>query len=230
MSAAIARRSAMILRQRLCRAQLVPGHPPFRSRVRPEVDQDLERRASLLQLAGHLEVRAVGDERAGAAVVDDEFQLGNGEPVVEIVEHHPRRGNADPTLQMPEVVLADDGDHVAGAQAEISQATREAAHPASPLRVGQARLAVDDRLTVRTQRHRTRHWPRQDSLVRHCSPITMSSTTAHSRPLRSTVSREGARAACGRCSRCGTRRASAAPARRCARTAPRCRGRRSASG
>jgi putative transposase len=46
----------------------------------------------------------------------------------------------------------------------------------------------------------------------------------------SCVSREGVRAACGPCSRTGTPHASAAPARRCAQIAPRCRERRSASG
>jgi hypothetical protein len=60
-----------------------------------------------LQLKGHLEVSTISDDSSGPTVVDDEFQFGDGKPVVEIIEHHSRRGNTDPTLQMPKAVLAD---------------------------------------------------------------------------------------------------------------------------
>ena len=74
-----------------CRAQIVPMDPPAWSGLYPEVDQVLERGASLLQLAGHLQVRTIGNDGSGPAVVDDEFQFGDGKPVVEIIEHHSRR-------------------------------------------------------------------------------------------------------------------------------------------
>jgi hypothetical protein len=81
--------------------------PPAWSGLYPGVDQVLERGASLLQLKGHLEVRSIGDDSSGPTVVDDEFQFGDGKPVVEIIEHHSRRGDTDPTLQVPKAVLAD---------------------------------------------------------------------------------------------------------------------------
>ncbi|HLZ03433.1 MAG TPA: hypothetical protein VKR55_14945 [Bradyrhizobium sp.] len=61
----------------------------------------------MLQLAGHLEVRAIGDDGSGLTVIDDEFQFADGKPVVEIIEHHSCRGNTDPTLQVSKAVLAD---------------------------------------------------------------------------------------------------------------------------
>ena len=97
----------MVLIEGRCRTQIVPMKPPAWSGIYSGVDQVLERGASLLQLAGHLQVRAVGDDGSGPAVVDDEFQFGDGKPVVEIIEHHSRRGNTDPALQVPKAVLAD---------------------------------------------------------------------------------------------------------------------------
>src|ERR1700751_5497332 len=97
----------MVLIEGRCRAQIVPMDPPNWSGLYPEVDQVLERGASLLQLKGHLQVRTIGDDGSGPTVVDDEFQFGDGKPVIEIIEDHSRGGNTDPTLQVPKSVLAD---------------------------------------------------------------------------------------------------------------------------
>jgi hypothetical protein len=97
----------MVLIEGRCRAQIVPMKPPAWRGLCPGVDQVLETGASLLQLAGHLQVRTIGNDGSGATVVDDEFQFGDGKPVVEIIEHHSRRGNTDPALQVPKAVLAD---------------------------------------------------------------------------------------------------------------------------
>ena len=61
----------------------------------------------MLQLKGYLQERTIGDDSSGPTVVDNEFQFWDGKPVVEIIEHHSRRGNTDPTLQVPKAVLAD---------------------------------------------------------------------------------------------------------------------------
>jgi hypothetical protein len=61
----------------------------------------------LLQPKRRFQVRTISDDSSCSTVVDDEFQFGEGKPVVEIIEHHSRRGNPDPTLQVPEAVLAD---------------------------------------------------------------------------------------------------------------------------
>ena len=114
----------------------------------------------MLQLKGHLQERAIGDDGSGLTVVDNEFQFRDGKPVVEIIEHHSRGGNADPTLQVPEAVLADRCDYIPCAQAEAPQASGESTHPAAPLRVSEACFSIDDRFSVRTRRHRARHWPR----------------------------------------------------------------------
>jgi hypothetical protein len=59
------------------------------------------------KLSGNLQVRTIGDDCSGLTVIDDEFQFGDGKPVVEIIEHRSCRGNSDPTLQVPKAVLAD---------------------------------------------------------------------------------------------------------------------------
>ena len=97
----------MVLIEGRRRAQIVPMDPPAWSGLCPGVDQVLETGASLLQLAGHLQVRTIGNDGSGPAVVDDEFQFGDGKPVVEIIEHQSRGGNTDPALQVPKAVLAD---------------------------------------------------------------------------------------------------------------------------
>ena len=97
----------MVLIEGRCRTQIVPMKPPAWSGIYSGVDQVLESGASLFQLKGHLEVRTIGDNSSGPTVVDNEFQFGDGKPVVEIIEHQSRGGDTDPTLQVPEAVLAD---------------------------------------------------------------------------------------------------------------------------
>src|SRR5581483_12317444 len=129
-----------------CRAQIVPMDPPVRSGLRPGVNQVVERGASLLELKGYLPVGAIGDDRSRPAVVDDEFQFRDRKPVIEIVEHHPGCGNADPTLQVPKTVLTDGCDDRCGAQPEVAQTSGEATNSSTPLRVSEACFAVDNRL------------------------------------------------------------------------------------
>src|SRR5262249_4677882 len=97
----------VVLIEGRCRAQIVPVDPPAWSGLYPGVNQVLERGAPLLQLKGHLQVRTIGDDSSSPTVLDNEFQFGLGKPVVEIIEHHSRRGNTDPALQVPKAVLAD---------------------------------------------------------------------------------------------------------------------------
>jgi hypothetical protein len=53
-------------------------HPTVGRGIYPGIHQMLQARAALLQLAGDLEMRAIRDNGAGTAVVDDELEFGNG--------------------------------------------------------------------------------------------------------------------------------------------------------
>ena len=136
------------------RAQVVPVNPAFGREPVPGEYKKLDTTAATLQLTGHFKVRAVSHKSAYGTVVDDEFQLGHRQPVVQVVEHHSGRRYTHPAFEVAVGILSDSAHDIAVAQADIAQSRRKTVNAAAPLGVGEPDRAINDGFTgrVRCQR------------------------------------------------------------------------------
>ena len=86
------------------------------------------------------------DEERRLAVVEDELQLGRGEAHVERRQHTARQDHAVVRLEQLVGVAAEPGDAVTGPASDRPHRVRQSVGAVGQLRIGQAHLAVDDRV------------------------------------------------------------------------------------